>query len=42
MVNVFMRVYFDIFIEVCLFFCVGGFIGIIGGSPDKRISEGLF
>ena len=42
MVNVFMRVYFDIFIEVCLFFCVGGFIGIIGGTPDKRISEGIF
>ena len=27
----------------CLFFfCVGGFIGIIGGTPDKRISEGIF
>ena len=28
-----MRVYFDVFL---------GFIGIMGGTPAKRISEGLF
>ena len=37
LLNVFMRVYFDDF------FCfLMVFIGIIGGTPDKRISEGLF
>ena len=34
-----MRVYFDVlfFLCVCLLF-----LGIIGGTPDKRIREGLF
>ena len=42
--HVFMRVYFDIFFCLFVFFvCMGGegVIGIIGGTPDKRISEGL-
>ena len=40
--HVFMRVYFDFFFWfVCFFVCGGGVIGIIGGTPDKRISEGL-
>ena len=42
LINVFMRVYFDFFFWfVCFFVCGGGVIGIIGGTPDKRTSEGL-
>ena len=32
----------NLFICVLLFFFVCVFIGIIGGTPVKRISEGLF
>ena len=40
LINVFQRVYFD---GLCFFnFYYLVFIGIIGGTPDKRISEGLF
>ena len=39
LINVFLRVYFDGF--WCVFF-FRVFICIIGGTPDKRISEGLF
>ena len=39
LINVFLWVYFDVF---SLFFVFLVLIGIIGGTPDKRISEGLF
>ena len=38
MINVFLNVYLDFII----FFFSGVFIGIIRGTPAKRISEGLF
>ena len=37
MINVFLKVYLDFVI-----FFSGVFIGIIRGTPAKRISEGLF
>ena len=39
LIKVFMRVYFDGFFA---FFLGLLFLGIIGGTPDKRIYEGLF
>ena len=38
LINVFLRVYF----ALCFFCLFWVFIGIIGGTPDKRIYEGLF
>ena len=38
LINVFLMVYFDDVFR----FCFLVFIGIIGWTPDKRISEGLF
>ena len=49
LINVFLRVYFDLVrqrsrvgeTELVIYF-FGVFICIIGGTPDKRIPEGLF
>ena len=37
MINVFLRVFFDFFLNI-----FGVFMSIIGGTPDKRICEGRF
>ena len=42
LINVFLRVYFDDSFFVFLLLLFGVLIGIIGGTPVKRISEAFY